>query len=116
MLLTREGGPLCVGAFDPEPRLFAILRQKHVRQKHLRGRQPPHTTRTLPPALPIPPASRSLLRFSFFIWSPRMPRIAIAQLRDGDAVEQIFVLLSKQLGQTSTNKLFIKAECSDATG
>ena len=45
-----------------------------------------------------------------------MPRIAIAQLRDGDAVDQPFVLLSKQLGQTSTNKLFIKAECGDATG
>jgi 3'-5' exoribonuclease len=45
-----------------------------------------------------------------------MPRIAIAQLRDGDSVEQVFVLLSKQLGQTTTNKLFIKAECSDATG
>ncbi len=45
-----------------------------------------------------------------------MPRIAISQLRDGDAVDQAFVLASKQLGQTSTNKLFIKAECGDATG
>ncbi len=45
-----------------------------------------------------------------------MARIAIAQLRDGDVVEQAFVLVSKQLGQTSTAKLFIKAECADATG
>jgi 3'-5' exoribonuclease len=45
-----------------------------------------------------------------------MPRIAIAQLRDGDVVDQAFVLAAKQLGQTSTNKLFIKADCSDATG
>jgi 3'-5' exoribonuclease len=45
-----------------------------------------------------------------------MSRIAIAQLRDGDTVEQAFVLVSKQMGQTSTNKLFIKAECGDATG
>ena len=45
-----------------------------------------------------------------------MARIAIAQLRDGDAVDQAFVLVSKQLGTTATNKLFIKAECGDATG
>ncbi|HUO09504.1 MAG TPA: HD domain-containing protein [Phycisphaerae bacterium] len=45
-----------------------------------------------------------------------MPRIAIAQLRDGDLVEQHFVLASKQMGQTNSNKLFIKAECTDATG
>jgi 3'-5' exoribonuclease len=45
-----------------------------------------------------------------------MVRIAIAQLRDGDTVDQAFVLASKQLGQTSTNKLYIKAECADATG
>ena len=45
-----------------------------------------------------------------------MPRIAIAQLRDGDIVEQHFVLASKQMGQTNSNKLFIKAECTDATG
>jgi 3'-5' exoribonuclease len=45
-----------------------------------------------------------------------MARIAIAQLRDGDVVDQAFVLATKQLGQTSTNKLFIKAECADATG
>ena len=45
-----------------------------------------------------------------------MPRIAINQLRDGDTVDQAFVLASKQMGQTNTNKLFIKAECSDATG
>ncbi len=45
-----------------------------------------------------------------------MARIAIAQLRDGDVVEQAFVLVSKQMGQTTTNKLFIKAECGDASG
>ncbi|MCL2646793.1 MAG: HD domain-containing protein [Phycisphaerales bacterium] len=45
-----------------------------------------------------------------------MPRIAVAQLRDGDLVEQPFVLASKQMGQTNTGKLFIKAECTDATG
>src|SRR6476660_8232434 len=45
-----------------------------------------------------------------------MPRIAIAQLRDGDVVEQPFVLVSKQMGQTATSKLFIKAECGDASG
>ncbi len=45
-----------------------------------------------------------------------MPRIAIAQLADGDSLDQAFVLVSKQMGQTSNNKLFIKAECGDATG
>jgi 3'-5' exoribonuclease len=45
-----------------------------------------------------------------------MPRIAIAQLRDGDGVDQVFVLVTKQLGTTATNKLYIKAECGDATG
>src|ERR1041384_5196345 len=45
-----------------------------------------------------------------------MARIAVAQLRDGDTVEQPFVLISKQMGQTSTAKMFIKAECGDATG
>ncbi|HVX83725.1 MAG TPA: HD domain-containing protein [Phycisphaerae bacterium] len=45
-----------------------------------------------------------------------MARIAIAQMRDGDTVEQAFVLASKQIGQTSNAKLFIKAECADATG
>jgi 3'-5' exoribonuclease len=45
-----------------------------------------------------------------------MARIAVAQLRDGDLVEQAFVLASKQIGQTNSNKLFIKAECNDATG
>lgn len=45
-----------------------------------------------------------------------MARIAIAQLKDGDSVDQAFVLVSKQLGQTGTAKLFIKAECGDATG
>ena len=45
-----------------------------------------------------------------------MHRIAISQLRDGDTVDQPFVLISKQLGQTGTAKLFIKAECGDATG
>jgi 3'-5' exoribonuclease len=45
-----------------------------------------------------------------------MARIAIAQLRDGDLVEQPFVLVSKQMGQTASSKMFIKAECGDATG
>lgn len=45
-----------------------------------------------------------------------MARITISQLRDGDLVDQVFVLVSKQLGLTSTNKNFIKAECGDATG
>jgi 3'-5' exoribonuclease len=45
-----------------------------------------------------------------------MARIAVAQLRDGDLFDQAFVLVSKQLGQTSNNKMFIKAECGDATG
>lgn len=45
-----------------------------------------------------------------------MARIAIAQLRDGDLVEQTFVLVSKQMGQTASSKMFIKAECGDATG
>jgi 3'-5' exoribonuclease len=45
-----------------------------------------------------------------------MARIAIAQLRDGDLVEQAFVLVSKQMGQTASSKMFIKAECGDATG
>ena len=45
-----------------------------------------------------------------------MARIAIAQLRDGDSVDQSFVLVNKQIGTTNTNKLFIKGECSDATG
>jgi 3'-5' exoribonuclease len=45
-----------------------------------------------------------------------MARIAIAQLRDGDLIEQPFVLVSKQMGQTASSKMFIKAECGDATG
>ena len=45
-----------------------------------------------------------------------MARIAVAQLRDGDVVDQAFVLASKQIGQTNSNKLFIKADCGDATG
>jgi len=45
-----------------------------------------------------------------------MPRIAVTQLRDGDIIDQAFVLASKQMGQTNSNKLFIKAECNDATG
>jgi 3'-5' exoribonuclease len=45
-----------------------------------------------------------------------MPRIAIAQLRDGDVVDQSFVLGGKTLGTTNNNKLFLKADCSDATG
>jgi 3'-5' exoribonuclease len=45
-----------------------------------------------------------------------MSRIAIAQLRDGDVIEQTFVLVSKQMGQTASSKMFIKAECGDATG
>lgn len=45
-----------------------------------------------------------------------MARIAVAQMRDGDVVDQPFVLASKQIGQTNSNKLFIKADCGDATG
>ncbi len=45
-----------------------------------------------------------------------MQRIAIAQLRDGDVVEQAFMLVSKQMGQTASSKMFIKAECGDASG
>ena len=45
-----------------------------------------------------------------------MTRIAIAQLREGDVVDQAFVLGGKQLGTTTSNKLYLKAECSDATG
>jgi len=45
-----------------------------------------------------------------------MPRIAITQLHDGDAIDQVFILGGKALGTTATGKFFIKAECSDATG
>lgn len=45
-----------------------------------------------------------------------MARIAIAQMRDGDTVDQTFVLANKALGTTNNSKLFIKAECGDATG
>jgi len=45
-----------------------------------------------------------------------MARIAVAQLHDGDTIEQAFVLGSKQIATTANNKLYIKAECSDATG
>jgi 3'-5' exoribonuclease len=45
-----------------------------------------------------------------------MARIAISQMRDGDVVDQVFVLGNKALGTTNNSKLFVKAECSDATG
>ncbi len=45
-----------------------------------------------------------------------MARIAIAQLREADAVDQAFILGGKQLGTTSTNKLYLKADGTDATG
>jgi 3'-5' exoribonuclease len=45
-----------------------------------------------------------------------MPRIAISQLHDGDYLDQSFILSDKQLGTTSTNKIYIKADCGDATG
>ncbi len=45
-----------------------------------------------------------------------MERIAINQLQEGDVVNQIFVLTEKVLGTTSTNKQFLRGECSDATG
>ena len=45
-----------------------------------------------------------------------MGRIAINQLRDGDTLEQTFIISGKQLGTTSTNKPFLKADVSDATG
>ncbi|MEI8195164.1 MAG: HD domain-containing protein [Phycisphaerae bacterium] len=45
-----------------------------------------------------------------------MARIAISQMRDGDVIEQSFILGNKALGTTNNSKLFIKAEASDATG
>ena len=45
-----------------------------------------------------------------------MARIAISQMRDGDTVDQSFILNNKALGTTNNGKLFIKGECSDATG
>lgn len=45
-----------------------------------------------------------------------MVRIAVSQLHEGDYIDQAFVLQGKQLGQTSSNKPFLKAECVDATG
>ncbi len=45
-----------------------------------------------------------------------MPRIAIAQLRDGDTLDQPFILADKQIATTASNKLYIKANCTDATG
>ncbi len=45
-----------------------------------------------------------------------MARISIAQLRDGDTVDQPFMFANKQLGTTTSNKLYIKADCTDATG
>jgi 3'-5' exoribonuclease len=45
-----------------------------------------------------------------------MARIAVAQLHDGDSIEQTFVISGKQIATTANNKLYIKAECSDATG
>jgi 3'-5' exoribonuclease len=45
-----------------------------------------------------------------------MARIAVAQMHDGDTVDQAFVLSGKQIATTANNKLYIKADCSDATG
>ena len=45
-----------------------------------------------------------------------MARIAVAQLHDGDIVDQVFVISGKQIATTANSKLYIKAECSDATG
>lgn len=45
-----------------------------------------------------------------------MPRIAIAQLRDGDLIDQTFILSNKALGTTTSSKLYIKGDCGDATG
>ncbi len=45
-----------------------------------------------------------------------MARIAVAQLHDGDSVEQAFVITGKQIATTANSKLYIKADCSDATG
>ena len=45
-----------------------------------------------------------------------MARIAIAQLRDGDVVDQSFILANKQIATTTTAKFYIKAECQDASG
>lgn len=45
-----------------------------------------------------------------------MARIAVAQMRDGDTIDQTFILSGKQIASTANNKLYIKAECGDATG
>jgi 3'-5' exoribonuclease len=45
-----------------------------------------------------------------------MARIPVNQMREGDVIDQSFILSGKQLGTTSTNKLYLKADCSDATG
>ena len=45
-----------------------------------------------------------------------MARIAVAQLHDGDTIEQAFVISGKQIATTANSKLYIKADCSDATG
>ncbi|HTV49402.1 MAG TPA: HD domain-containing protein [Phycisphaerae bacterium] len=45
-----------------------------------------------------------------------MARIPVNQMREGDVIDQVFILSGKQLGTTSSNKLYLKADCSDATG
>jgi 3'-5' exoribonuclease len=45
-----------------------------------------------------------------------MGRIAIVQLRDGDVVDQAFILQNKQIATTTSNKFYIKGECHDASG
>ncbi len=45
-----------------------------------------------------------------------MPRISISQMNEGDSIHQSFILTNKQLGTTSSNKLYLKADCNDATG
>jgi 3'-5' exoribonuclease len=63
-----------------------------------------------------PPHSPRIMHAARLTEGTNMPRIAVAQMRDGDHVDQPFVLASKQIASTANSKLYIKAECRDATG
>lgn len=45
-----------------------------------------------------------------------MARIGVAQMREGDVIDQPFLISGKQMGNTVSNKLYLKATCADATG
>ncbi|MDA8379208.1 MAG: HD domain-containing protein [Planctomycetia bacterium] len=45
-----------------------------------------------------------------------MVRIGVAQMREGDVIDQPFLISGKQMGNTVSNKLYLKATCADATG